>query len=144
VVWRFELRERPRFVRACSLDYSIDFSADSKPNVLFLICDDLDYELSSYGHPHVKSPNLDRLARLGVQFNRAYCRYSVCGRSGISHMTSLYADQTLVGSKGTLHNEVYLRDHTPNVTTLSQAFRGAGHFATRIGKIFHQGVLGKN
>ena len=119
-------------------------AADSKPNVLFLICDDLNCDLSSYGHPHVKAPNLDRLARRGVQFNRAYCQYSVCGPSRISFMTSLYADQTLVGSKGTPHNGVYLREHTPNVITLSQAFRGAGHFATRIGKIFHQGVLGKN
>ena len=58
-------------------------AADSKPNVLFLICDDLNCDLSSYGHPHVKAPNLDRLARRGVQFNRAYCQYSVCGPSRI-------------------------------------------------------------
>ena len=106
-----------------------------QPNVLFLICDDLNCDLGSYGHPLVKSPNIDRLAKRGVRFNQAHCQYPLCGPSRASFMTGLYADQTLVR-----RNAIYLREHLPNVLTLSQAFRGAGYFATRVGKIFHYNV----
>ncbi len=50
-------------------------------------------------------------------------------------MTGLYPDQTLVR-----RNAIYIREHVPNVLTLSQAFRGAGYFATRVGKIYHYNV----
>jgi arylsulfatase A-like enzyme len=50
-------------------------------------------------------------------------------------MTGLYPDQSLVHG-----NMVYVREHTPNVTTLPQAFRRAGYFAARIGKIYHYNV----
>jgi arylsulfatase A-like enzyme len=114
------------------------YAAGSKPNVLFLICDDLNNDLSSYGHPIVKSPNLDRLAARGVQFNQAYCQMPFCGPSRASFMTGLYPDQTLVK-----RNMVYIREHTPNVITLPQAFRKRGYFAARIGKIFHYNVPGE-
>lgn len=109
--------------------------AANRPNVLFLICDDLNCDLGTYGHPLVKSPNIDRLAARGVQFNQAHCQYPLCGPSRASFMTGLYPDQTLVR-----RNAIYIREHVPNVTTLSQAFRGAGYFATRIGKIYHYNV----
>jgi arylsulfatase A-like enzyme len=108
---------------------------DSTPNVLFLIWDDLNCDLASYGHPIAKSPNVTRLADRGVQFNRTYCQFPLCGPSRVSFMTGLYPDQSLV-----LDNMVYVRDHTPGVTTFSQAFRGVGHFVTRIGKIYHYNV----
>ena len=52
----------------CSLLYAAD-----RPNVLFLICDDLNCDMGTYNHPQVKTPNLDRLAARGVRFERAYC-----------------------------------------------------------------------
>ncbi len=105
------------------------------PNVLFLICDDLNCDLSCYGHPLVKTPNIDRLARRGVRFENAYCQYTLCGPSRASFMTGLYPDQTLVR-----RNALYIREHLPNVQTMAQMFRRQGYFATRIGKIFHYGV----
>ena len=62
----------------CSLpEHASGKSSDSqKPNVLFLICDDLNCDLGCYGHPLVKSPNIDRLARRGVRFENAHCQYS--------------------------------------------------------------------
>ncbi len=107
----------------------------SKPNVLFLICDDLNCDLGSYGHPLVKSPNIDRLAARGVRFDRAYCQYPLCGPSRASFMTGLYPDQTLIH-----RNSIYIREHVPNALTISQAFRSADYFATRIGKIYHYNV----
>jgi len=105
------------------------------PNVLFLICDDLNCDLGTYGHPLVKSPNVDRLASRGVRFDNAYCQYPLCGPSRASFMTGLYPDQTLVK-----RNAIYIREHVPNVQTVSQMFRKNGYFATRIGKIFHYNV----
>ena len=111
-------------------------SAD-RPNVLFLICDDLNCDLGCYGHPLVKSPNIDRLAERGVRFTQAYCQYPLCGPSRASFMTGLYPDQTLIH-----RNAVYVREHLPNVQTMAQMFRKNGYFATRIGKIYHYGVPG--
>lgn len=104
-------------------------------NVLFLICDDLNCDLSCYGHSLVKSPNIDRLAQRGVRFQQAYCQYPLCGPSRASFMTGMYADQTLVH-----RNAIYIREHVPNVKTLSQMFRDADYTATRIGKIYHYNV----
>jgi arylsulfatase A-like enzyme len=50
-------------------------------------------------------------------------------------MTGLYPDQTLVQ-----RNAIYIREHVPNVQTMSQMFRANGYFATRIGKIYHYNV----
>ncbi|MGE3998939.1 MAG: sulfatase [Planctomycetaceae bacterium] len=106
-----------------------------KPNVLFLICDDLNCNLGCYGHPIVRSPHIDRLAARGVRFESAFCQYPLCGPSRASLMTGLAPDQTLVRKNG-----VAIRDHVPNVQTLAQMFRHHGYQATRIGKIFHYGV----
>ncbi len=110
-------------------------SAAERPNVLFLICDDLNCDIGCYGHPQVKTPNIDALAERGVRFDRAYCQYPLCGPSRASFMTGLYPDQSLVK-----RNAIYIREHVPNVNTMSQMFRDAGYFATRIGKIYHYNV----
>ncbi|MGI9471348.1 MAG: sulfatase [Rubripirellula sp.] len=109
--------------------------AAERPNVLFLICDDLNCDIGCYDHPLVKTPNLDRLASRGVRFDQAYCQYPLCGPSRASFMTGLYSDQTLIH-----RNAIYIREHLPNVNTMSQMFRDAGYFATRIGKIYHYNV----
>ena len=107
----------------------------SRPNVLFIICDDLNCDLGCYGHTMVQSPNIDRLARRGVRFENAYCQYPLCGPSRASFMTGLYPDQTLIHQ-----NAIYIRQRVPNVKTMSQMFREEDYVATRIGKIYHYGV----
>ena len=88
--------------------------AQDPPNVLFLICDDLNCDLGSYGHPQVKSPNIDQLARRGVRFENAYCQFPLCGPSRASFMTGLYPDQNLVR-----RNAIYIREHVPTSPSTS-------------------------
>ena len=106
-----------------------------RPNILFLICDDLNCDLGAYGHPQVQTPNIDRLASRGVLFENTHCQYPLCGPSRASFMTGMYPDQTLVR-----RNAIYIREHVPNVLTIPQAFRLDGYFAVRIGKVFHYNV----
>ena len=60
-------------------------------NILFIMCDQLraDY-LSCYGHPHIRTDNIDKLASLGVRFSRAYCQAPLCGPSRASFYTGRY------------------------------------------------------
>ena len=109
--------------------------AAEPPNVLFLICDDLNCDIGAYGHAQVKTPNIDALAGSGVLFQNAHCQYPLCGPSRASFMTGMYPDQTLVR-----RNAIYIREHIPNVMTIPQTFRLEDYFAVRIGKVFHYNV----
>ena len=107
----------------------------ARPNVLFIISDDLNNSLGCYGHPLVKSPNIDRLAQQGVRFDRAYCQFPLCGPSRNSLLTGLYPNST-----GILRNAEIFRQTIPRHQSLPHAFRAAGYFAARIGKLYHYNV----
>lgn len=110
-------------------------SSVNKPNVLFIAVDDLNTNLSSYGHSVVKTPNLDRLAKIGVQFDRAYAQFPLCSPSRTSLLTGLSPDITQVYDLQT-----FFRNILPDVVTLPELFKANNYHAIRIGKIFHYGV----
>ena len=108
--------------------------AAERPNVLFIAADDMNCDLSAFGNSQVKTPNLERLCKMGVRFDRAYCQQPLCGPSRASIMTGLRPD-TL--DMHTLKHE--LREKNPDVVTLGQMFRNNGYFSARAGKIYHYG-----
>jgi iduronate 2-sulfatase len=110
-------------------------AAEPRPNVLFIVSDDLNNLLGCYGDPLARTPNVDRLAARGVRFDRAYCAFPLCGPSRNSMLTGLYPNST-----GILANQQIFRQTIPSHVSLPQAFRNAGYFAARIGKLYHYNV----
>src|SRR5688500_11565054 len=107
-----------------------------KPNVVFIVSDDLANTLSCYGSP-CKTPNLDKLAARGVRFDRAYCQFPLCNPSRASFMTGLRPNTTTILSNGPRP-----RERMPDMLSLSQLFRQNGYYAARTGKIYHLGIPG--
>lgn len=107
---------------------SLAKAAEPKPthkikNVLFIIADDLRANvLGCYGDPFCKTPNIDKLARSGMLFERAYCQGTSCGPSRRSLMFSRY--------QGT------------GKVNMGQYFRENGWYTARVGKIYHMRVPG--
>ena len=117
-------------VFGCKKSNTID--KNQKLNVLFIIADDLNCDLGSYGHPQVISPNIDRLAKNGTLFGNVHNQYPLCGPSRASFLTGMYTDQTQM-----TNNNVLLRTTVPDVITMGQRFRQQGYRSVRIGKIYH-------
>jgi iduronate 2-sulfatase len=102
-----------------------------RPNVLFLVLDDLSVRLGSYGYD-VRTPHIDRLAGMGRRFDRAYCQAAMCNPSRASLLLSRRPERLEVWS-----NNDPPRAKAPGAVALEEQFRANGYFTTREGKIAH-------
>jgi arylsulfatase A-like enzyme len=106
----------------------------SKPNVLFIAIDDLRDWVGYLGrNPQVKTPNLDRLARMGLAFTRAYPPAPVCNPARAALMSGLRPSTT-----GVYENNNDWRTVVPEDKTLPTQFRRAGYRVVGSGKIYHR------
>ena len=105
---------------------------DNKPNILFIAVDDLKPILGCYGITLVKTPNIDKLAKISTVFNKNYCQQAICGPTRASIMTGTRPDVTQVWNLTT-----QMRDVNPNLVTLPQYLITQGYETSGIGKIYH-------
>jgi iduronate 2-sulfatase len=104
----------------------------TRSNVLFIAVDDLRPMLGCYGDKTAISPNIDRLAKRGMVFERAYCQQAVCSPSRLSLMTGRRPDTIRVWDLS-----AHFRATLPDVVTLPQHFKQHGYHTRSIGKIYH-------
>jgi iduronate 2-sulfatase len=107
-------------------------TAAKRPNVLFVVCDDLNTHVSTSDYSPIATPALDRLAGQGLTFKRAYCQYPVCGPSRASFLSGLYPEST-----GVLDNKSDIRTTRPDRLSLPELFKHNGYWTGGVGKVFH-------
>ncbi len=107
-------------------------SAKGKPNVLFVMSDDLSYALSGQGHPECQTPHLDAFAKSAVSFTRAYTQFPLCGPSRAAIMTGQYAFKNGVSGNGGKVSE--------DRVTMPLHFQNHGYWSARVSKIYHMGI----
>jgi len=127
------------FVLFCILCGQI--SAADKPNIIVIYADDLGYgDLGCYGHPTIRTPNLDRMAAEGMRFTDFYSAAEVCTPSRAALLTGRYPVRS-----GMAHDQFrVLRSrstgHLPaDEITIAEAFKARGYATGMIGK-WHLGV----
>ena len=105
----------------------IEADPPKKPNVLFIIVDDLRPKLGCFGHKEIISPNIDRLAAKGTAFTQAYCNVPICMASRVGTLTGIRPEP----------NALVCADLKQDYTTLPALFRQHGYQAVSNGKVFH-------
>jgi hypothetical protein len=106
--------------------FGAEENSSAKPNVLMIIADDLnDWVGCLGGHPDVKTPNIDRLARRGLLFANAHCAAPECNPSRVATFTGRRPSSTGVYNNAAVWHEVM-----PGVATIPQHFRNSSHETT--------------
>ena len=114
---------------------SLIFGAVKKSNVLLISIDDLnDWVGCMGGHPQAKTPNIDRVAKMGTLFNNAHCQSPVCNPSRASMMTGRYPHTSGVYF---LSPDLKEAPVLKNLKTMPEVFADHGYKTMAAGKIYH-------
>ena len=105
--------------------------AADRPNILLIVSEDNGPELGCYGDPYVQTPVLDRFAKKGVRFERAYVPQAGCSQSRAALLTGIYPHQNGQIGLATWKFRLY-RENTPN---LIRSLKQAGYRTGIIGKL---------
>ncbi len=110
-----------------------------KPNVVFILTDDLGWgDLGCYGHPYIKTPNIDRLAREGTSFNQFYVNSTVCAPSRVGFTTGQYPvmhDVHTIYYNADYNEKHGVPDYLNSETfTFGDLMKRAGYATAHIGK----------
>ncbi len=140
-------RESPRMPRALSVMAAVlvgfapatRAEGPERPNVLWIIAEDLSPDLGCYGTQAVSTPNVDRLASEGVRFTRAFTTASVCSSSRSAFITGVYQTTTGTHDHRTRNPKPKLGDVTPLPTLMKRA----GYYVTNRGKEDYNFAHGK-
>ncbi|MEQ1829747.1 MAG: sulfatase-like hydrolase/transferase [Pirellula sp.] len=113
--------------------------AAEKPNVIFILADDLGWgDLGCYGHPQIKTPNIDRLAKHGTLFTQFYVNGSVCSPSRCAFFTGQYpARHKIHGHYAAVElnsNRGMSQFLDPKVTNVATQLKSVGYATAHIGK----------
>ena len=112
-----------------------NFTAQEKPNVLVFYVDDLRAELGCYGSETAITPNIDKLAKDGVMFNKAYVQQAICAPSRMSTLTGLRPETLGIYSIFTPLRKVH-----KELVTMPQLFKQNGYKTVSIGKVYHHSI----
>lgn len=117
---------------------SITF-AEERPNILFIFADDWGWgDLSCHGHPYVKTPNIDRLAKEGTDFHRFTVASGVCSPSRTAVMTGQFPARHHVDGHFAWARQNAARNMPdwldPEVVTLPRLLKQAGYATAHYGK----------
>jgi arylsulfatase A-like enzyme len=121
--------------------------AGDRPNILFILADDLGWgDLSCYGRPDYRTPNIDRLAKEGLRFTNAYSAAPMCTPTRVGFHTGRYPARLLLGLEEPLPARKVLGDRVKHLgipqehPTVSSVIKGSGYDTALIGK-WHAGYL---
>lgn len=112
---------------------------DRQPNFIFIFADDLGWgDLGCYGHPHIKTPNLDRLARQGSRYTQFYVNSAVCSPSRTAFMTGHYPARHRIHGHLATHQQNKARGMPnfldPEVPSVTGILKDAGYATAHFGK----------
>ena len=122
-----------------NFQFPVSSFAAQQPNVVLIVCDDLNDYITGIpgqsGHPQSITPNVEKLAKSGVAFRRAYSNHPVCAPSRASFLTGIYGHT----SGNLFWDKWFTNPVLQNSRSLMDHFKQNGYHVAGSGKMMHHG-----